>query len=61
MPDLVSSLASCLERDSKRLSEDGLLPGGACLAAGPVLKASTVRLLLSPVGPWVGGFPGCRG
>lgn len=52
MPDdLVSgSFGSCRNLDSKRLRDEGLRPG-AGLPGGPWLKASTVRLLLRPVGP----------
>lgn len=52
MPDDLASgsFGSCLNLDSKRLRDDGLRPGVA-LPGGPWLKASTVRLLLSPAGP----------
>ena len=52
MPDdLVSgSFGSCRNLDSKRLRVEGLRPGVG-LPGGPWLKASTVRLLLRPVGP----------
>lgn len=52
MPDdLVSgSFGSCRNLDSKRLRDDGLRPG-VDLPGRPWLKASTVRLLLRPVGP----------
>ena len=52
MPDdlLAVSFGSCRNLDSKRLREEGLRPG-AGLPVGPWLKASTVRLLLRPVGP----------
>lgn len=52
MPDdLVSgSFGSCRNLDSKRLRDEGLRPGVG-LPGGPWLKASTVRLLLRPVGP----------
>lgn len=49
--DLVSgSFGSCRNRDSKRLSDEGLRPGEGLLV-GPWLKASTVRLLLRPDWP----------
>lgn len=49
--DLVSgSFGSCRNLDSKRLRDEGLLPGVG-LPGGPWLKASTVRLLLRPVWP----------
>jgi len=49
--DLVSEgFGSCRNLDSKRLSDEGLRPGVG-LPGGPWLKASTVRLLLSPAGP----------
>lgn len=55
--DLASgSFGSCRNRDSKRLREEGLRPGVG-LPGGPWLKASTVRLLLRPVGPL--GAPTC--
>lgn len=52
MPDdlLAVSFGSCRNLDSKRLRDEGLRPGEG-LPAGPWLKASTVRLLLRPVGP----------
>lgn len=51
LDDLVSgSLGSCRNLDSKRLSDEGLRPGVG-LPGGPWLKASTVLLLLRPVGP----------
>lgn len=52
MPDdlLAVSFGSCRNLDSKRLREEGLRPGEG-LPVGPWLKASTVRLLLRPVGP----------
>lgn len=51
------SLGSCLNRDSKRLRDEGLRPG-AGLPVGPSPNASTVRLLLSrPECP----TPGCWG
>lgn len=52
MPDdLVSgSFGSCRNLDSKRLRDEGLRPGVG-FPSGPWLKASTVRLLLRPVGP----------
>lgn len=52
MPDdLVSgSFGSCRNFDSKRLRDEGLRPGVG-FPSGPWLKASTVRLLLRPVGP----------
>lgn len=52
--DLVSgSFGSCRNLDSKRLRDEGLLPGVG-LPGGPWLKASTVRLLLRPVWPLEG-------
>lgn len=49
--DLVSgSFGSCRNLDSRRLRDEGLRPG-AGFPTGPWLKASTVRLLLRPVGP----------
>lgn len=52
MPDDLGSesFGSCRNLDSKRLRDEGLRPGVA-LPGGPWLKASTVRLLLRPVGP----------
>lgn len=52
MPDDLASgsFGSCRNRDSKRLRDEGLRPGVG-LPGGPWLKASTVRLLLRPVGP----------
>lgn len=55
--DLLSgSLGSCRNLDSKRLRDEGLLPGVG-LPGGPWLKASTVRLLLRPL--WPLGAPTC--
>lgn len=48
--DSEESFGSCLKRDSKRLSDEGLRPGFG-FDAGPSAKASIVRLLLKPVGP----------
>lgn len=52
MPDDLGSesFGSCRNLDSKRLRDEGLRPGVG-LPGGPWLKASTVRLLLRPVGP----------
>lgn len=52
MPDDLDSgsFGSCRNLDSKRLRDEGLRPGVG-LPGGPWLKASTVRLLLRPVGP----------
>ena len=61
MPEVLGvsgSLASCRNRDSRRLREEGLRPGGA-LPTGPWPKASTVRLLLSPVGTLDAPEPTC--
>ena len=52
------SLGSCRNRDSSRLREEGLRPGGT-LPTGPWPKASTVRLLLRPVGPLDAPEPTC--
>lgn len=58
MPDdlLSDSLGSCRNRDSNRLRDEGLRPAVG-LPAVLWLKASTVRLLLRPVGPLPA--PGC--
>ena len=48
--DSEGSFGSCLKRLSKRLRDEGLRPGFG-FEGGPSAKASTVRLLLRPVGP----------